>query len=45
MSKPKKSKSEAECGEGRSCSSYAGVGIIEACILHFFNVNIKHRKS
>ena len=35
MSKPKKSKSEAECGEGSSCSTNTGGGIIETCIIHF----------
>ena len=29
MSKPKKSKSEAECGEVSSCSTNTGGGIIE----------------
>ena len=31
--------SEDECGEGSSCSSYTGGGIIETCIIHFPNVN------
>ena len=39
MSKPKKSKSEAECDEGSSCSTYTGGGIIETCIIHFPDVN------
>ena len=39
MSKRKKSKSEAECGEGRSCSSNTGGGIKETCIIHFPDVN------
>ena len=40
MSKPKKSKSEEECGEGSSCSTNnTGGGIIETCIIHFPNVN------
>ena len=39
MSKPKKSKSEAECGEGSSCSTNTGGGIIETCIIHFPYVN------
>ena len=39
MSKPKKSKSEAECGEGSSCSTNTGGGIIETCIIHFPDVN------
>ena len=39
MSKLKKSKSEAECGEGSSCSSNTGGDIIETCIIHFPDVN------
>ena len=39
MSKRKKSKSEAECGEGSSCSSNAGGGIKETCFIHFPDVN------
>ena len=39
MSKPKKSKSGAECGEGSSCSINTGGGIIETCIIHFPDVN------
>ena len=39
MNKRKESKSEAECGEGRSCSSNTGGGIKETCIIHFPDVN------
>ena len=39
MSKTKKSKSEAECGEGSSCSSNTGGGIIETFIIHFPDVH------
>ena len=39
MSKPKKSKSEEECGESSSCSTNTGGGIIETCIIHFPDVN------
>ena len=39
MSKPKKSKSETEFGEGSNCSSNTGGGIIEICIIHFPDVD------
>ena len=39
MRTPKKSKSEAECGEGSSCSTITGGSIIETCIIHFPDVN------
>ena len=39
MSKPKKSNLEAECGEGSSCSTNTGGGIIETCIIHYPDVN------
>ena len=38
MSKPKKSKSEAECGEGSSCITNTCGCIIETCIIHFPDV-------
>ena len=42
MSKPKKSKSEVECGGGSSCSSNTGDGVTETCIIHFPDVNISN---
>ena len=39
MSKPKKSKSEAECSEGSSFSTCTGGGILETRIIHFPGVN------
>ena len=38
MSKPKKSKSEVECGEGGGVSTNTGGGVKETCIIHFPNV-------
>ena len=38
MSKPKKSKSEVERGEGGSVSTNTGGGIKETCIIHFLDV-------
>ena len=38
MSKPKKSKSEVERGEGGSISNNTGGGVKETCIIHFPDV-------
>ena len=38
MSKPKKSKSEVERGEGGSVSTNTGGGVKEKCIIHFPDV-------
>ena len=42
ISKPKKSKSEVECGGGSSFSSNTGDGVTETCFNHFPDVNISN---